>query len=44
MKRMRSSPGTKHTTLWMWAAPDSEAKILRPVTRWPPGAGTARVE
>ena len=33
MKRIRSSPGTRQTTLWMSAAPDSDAKILRPVTR-----------
>ena len=33
MKRTRGSPSTMQTMLWIRAAPDSEAKILRPFTR-----------
>ena len=43
MNRIVGSSGATQITLWRSAAPDSEAKILRPLSRQPPSAGTASV-
>ena len=43
MNRIVGSSGVTQITLWRSAALESEAKILRPVSRQPPSAGTASV-
>ena len=43
MKRIVGSSGVTQITLWRSAASDSEAKILRPLSRQPPSTATAVV-